>query len=57
MQEVLQMNKGSSILDKISGKVDLKMILTLLNAIMGVLRSLIKAKQGDTTVDTDVIDH
>ena len=51
------MNRFSLIMDKISSKVDLKMILSLLNAIMGVLRNLIKARQGDTTVDTDVIDH
>ncbi len=57
MQEVLLMNRFSLIMDKISSKVDLKMILSLLNAIMGVLRNLIKARQGDTTVDTDVIDH
>ena len=51
------MDKLSLKLDKVSTKVDLKMILTLVNAIMGVLRSLIEAKQGDTTVDTGVIDH
>lgn len=51
------MNKFSLKLDKINSKVDLKLILSLVNAIMGILRGLIEAKQGDTTVSTDVIDH
>lgn len=44
------MDKLSFKLDKINTKVDLKLILSLVNAIMGILRGLIEAKQGDTTV-------
>lgn len=42
------MDKLSLIFEKIKGKVDIKMILTLVNALMGVLRGLIEAKQGET---------
>ena len=45
------MDKLSLKFEKIKGKVDIKMILTLVNALMGVLRSLIEAKQGDTGAD------
>jgi len=51
------MDKLALKLDKINTKIDLKLILSLINAIMGILRNLIEAKQGDTTVQTDVIDH
>ncbi len=44
-------------LEKVNTKVDLKLILSFVNALMGILRGLIEAKQGDTTVDSDVIDH
>ena len=45
------MDKFSLILEKVKGKVDIKMILTLVDALMGLLRSLIEAKQGDTGAD------
>ena len=45
------MDKFSLILEKVKGKVDIKMILTLVDALMGLLRSLIEAKQSDTGTD------
>ena len=41
------MEKMTTILEKVKSKVDLKTILTLVNAIMGVLRGLIEAKQSE----------
>ena len=38
------MNKFSLKLEKISSKVDLKLILSLVNAIMGILRSTTEAR-------------
>ncbi len=46
------MDKFSLKLDKIKSKVDFKMILSLINMVMGILRTLIQAKQGDTTTPT-----
>ena len=46
------MDKFSLKLDKIQSKVDFKMILSLINMVMGILRTLIQAKQGDTAVET-----
>ena len=43
------MEKMTTILEKVKTKVDLKTILTLVNAIMGVLRGLIEAKQSEET--------
>ena len=43
------MDKLTAKLDKIKVKVDLKLILTLVDALMGILRGLIEAKQGDTS--------
>ncbi len=41
------MDKLSLKLEKVKGKVDIKMILTLLNAVMGVIRTLLAAKQEE----------
>ena len=40
------MNKFSLKLDKIQSKIDLKMILSIVNVVMGLLRTLIRANQG-----------
>ncbi len=45
------MDKFSLKLDKIQSKVDLKMILSLINMVMGILRTLIQAKQGDAATE------
>ena len=45
------MNKVSLWLDKIQSKIDLKMILSIVNTVMGILRSLIKANQSDAAAD------
>lgn len=49
-------DKLSLKLDKVNTKVDLKMILSLVNALMGILRSLIEAKQGSATTDANTTD-
>jgi len=45
------MDKFSFKLDKIKEKVDFKMILSLINMVMGVLRTLIQAKQGNAATE------
>jgi len=45
------MDKFSLKLDKIKEKVDFKMILSFINMVMGILRTLIQAKQGDTATE------
>ena len=45
------MDKFSLKLDKIKSKVDFKMILSLIDMVMGILRALIQAKQGDTATE------
>ena len=45
------MNKFSLKLDQIQSKVDLKMILSIVNVIMGILRNLIQANQSNSTAE------
>lgn len=47
------MDKFSLKLDKIKEKVDLKMILSLIDMVMGILRSLIQAKQGGSAAEAE----
>lgn len=51
------MDKLSLKLEKINTKIDLKLILSFVNTVLGILRGLIEAKQGDPSVKSDVIDH
>ena len=46
------MEKFSLTLDKIKSKVDFKMILSLIDMVMGVLRMLIQAKQGEAATES-----
>ena len=46
------MNKFSLKLDKIQSKIDLKMILSIVNVVMGLLRTLIRANQSDAAAET-----
>ena len=41
-------------LDNVKSKVDLKLILSLVNFVMGLIRDLIKAKQGESTTEPTV---
>ena len=43
------MDKLSTVFEKVKTKVDLKLILSLVNALMGIMRSLIQAKQSEET--------
>lgn len=47
------MEKFSLKLDKIKSKVDFKMILSFIDMVMGILRTLIQAKQGDAATEAE----